>query len=250
MALRYCILALVFALPGGWCFTAQAQQFESRFTNQQNWMMTSGSALVAGGSFLLQRSTPVFTEADLRQMETRTFSGIAAYPAGRYDLRAARTSDWLVLAAAALPATALLFEEGRSEIGQGLHMYGQVLFVNYAVTNLTKTLVRRPRPYAYNPNVPDHIRMERDARFSFFSGHASTASSFSFFTAAVIHRYSDSRAVRTAAWIGAAVLPAITGYYRMRAGKHFFSDVLVGYAAGAVVGVSVPLLHRTQFELH
>ncbi len=241
---------VLFALPGGWMTTTHAQQFESRFTNQQNWMMTSGSALVAGGSFLLQRSTPGLTEADLRRLETKSFTGIAAYPARRYDTRAARTSDWLVIAAAALPATALLFEEGRSEMGQGLHMYSQVLFVNYAVTNLTKSLVRRPRPYAYNPNVPDHIRMERDARFSFFSGHASTAASFSFFTASVIHRYSDNRAVRTAAWVGAAILPAVTGYFRMRAGKHFFSDVMVGYAAGALVGIGVPLLHRTQYQLH
>jgi membrane-associated phospholipid phosphatase len=54
------------------------------------------------------------------------------------------------------------------------------------------------------------------------------------------------RAVRAAAWAGAALLPAVTGYFRMRAGKHFLSDVAVGYVAGAAIGLSIPLLHRSQ----
>ncbi len=41
-----------------------------------------------------------------------------------------------------------------------------------------------------------------------------------------------------------AGLPALTGYLRIRAGKHYPSDVLAGYALGALIGYAVPALHR------
>ena len=44
-------------------------------------------------------------------------------------------------------------------------------------------------------------------------------------------------------WVAAAV-PAVVAYFRIRAGKHFLTDNLVGYAVGATVGVLVPRLHR------
>lgn len=243
----------VAALRGTLCLTILAcmnvhlvaQSTYGRFTPQENLIFTSGSALAVGGSFLLQRQVKPFTPADLPRFEANTLTGISAWPAGRYDVQAGHASDALVLFSALLPATALLFEEGRRDVGRGMHMYAQVAFLNYAVTNTVKSLVRRPRPYMYNPNAPEDLRLSRDARMSFFSGHVSTAASFSFFAASVVHRYSDRRSVRAAAWAGAALVPAVTGYFRMRAGKHFLSDLAVGYAAGAAIGLTIPLLHRS-----
>lgn len=217
-----------------------------RFTPRQNTVITSGSFLLAGGAFFLERNVKPFKPEDLARFEAQTLRGIAAWPAGRYDLRAAKTSDILAIASGVLPATALLFEDGRRDVVQGIQMYWQTAFLNFALTEVTKSLVHRPRPFMYNPNAPENVRLHRDARLSFFSGHTSTAASFSFFTASVIHRYSDQRSVRTAAWIGAAIIPALTGYFRMRAGKHFFSDVAVGYLAGAAIGITVPLMHTRR----
>jgi membrane-associated phospholipid phosphatase len=217
-----------------------------RFTTTENWMITSGSALAVGGSFLLQKQVKPFTPQELTSFEQQALTGVAAWPSRRFDSQAAKASDALILVSALLPATAFIFEEGRKDFGRGAQMYGQVAFLNFAVTNTVKSLVRRPRPYAYNPNAPEHVRLSRDARMSFYSGHVSTVASFSFFAASVVHHYSDQRGVRTAAWAGAAILPALTGYLRMRAGKHFLSDVAVGYAAGAAIGFSVPLMHRNR----
>ena len=47
-------------------------------------------------------------------------------------------------------------------------------------------------------------------------------------------------------WGVAAAVPAVVAYFRVRAGKHFLSDNLVGYAVGATVGVMVPRLHRNN----
>jgi membrane-associated phospholipid phosphatase len=46
-------------------------------------------------------------------------------------------------------------------------------------------------------------------------------------------------------WGAAAIIPAVVAYFRIKAGKHFLTDNLVGYAVGATVGVLVPRLHQT-----
>ena len=43
---------------------------------------------------------------------------------------------------------------------------------------------------------------------------------------------------------GAAVPPAVVGYYRMKGGKHFRTDVLAGIAVGAATGILIPELHK------
>ena len=44
----------------------------------------------------------------------------------------------------------------------------------------------------------------------------------------------------------AAALPALTGYLRIRAGRHYPSDVLVGYLVGGAVGYLIPTLHKKK----
>lgn len=41
-------------------------------------------------------------------------------------------------------------------------------------------------------------------------------------------------------------MPAVVAYFRIRAGKHFLTDNLVGYAVGATVGMVVPRLHHVN----
>lgn len=250
------VLSRFFALPGGCValvlivmssavFGQEAKPF-NRYSNKTHWWMSSGSAMFAGATFLLQRQVEGLSASELQRLESTNLQGLAAWPAGRYDLRAARQSDWSAAISAGLPALVLLLPDARADVGRGLQMYAQVGFLNYALTGLTKRFVLRPRPYAYNASLPLALRQAPDARFSFYSGHTSTAASGAFFAASMIQFYSDSRPLKTIAWVGAAMFPLVTGYLRMRAGKHFFSDVAVGYLAGAMVGVGVPLLHRSS----
>ena len=45
-------------------------------------------------------------------------------------------------------------------------------------------------------------------------------------------------------WAGAALVPAAVGYLCLKAGQHFLSNNLVGYAVGAGIGILVPQLHK------
>ena len=45
-------------------------------------------------------------------------------------------------------------------------------------------------------------------------------------------------------YAAATIPPLILGYFRVKALKHFPSDVMVGLGVGALVGILIPELHR------
>lgn len=133
--------------------------------------------------------------------------------------------------------------------GERALIYGQTLAVNLLLTQGAKYLVQRPRPYTYHP---DHrVRAYAaasgdDSYLSFYSGHASTA-----FAAAVGGSYlfsldSDDADARAVMWGTELALAAFTSGLRVRAGKHYYSDVALGALAGSAIGLLVPLAHRTD----
>lgn len=114
------------------------------------------------------------------------------------------------------------------------------------LTNTVKELVRRPRPYLYDPVLADRYTPGPDDRLSFWSGHTANMAALTFSAACVVQRSDAAPGMKTATWATAAAVPACMGLLRMRAGRHFPTDVLAGYAIGAAVGFLVPYVHRTQ----
>jgi membrane-associated phospholipid phosphatase len=111
--------------------------------------------------------------------------------------------------------------------------------------------VRRPRPLTYNSLVPLSEKTGTGKTNSFFSAHTSFSSTATFFMAKVYTDYHHIRGWnRILAYTIAAVPPALVGYYRMRAGKHFKTDVMFGFLAGAASGIIVPELHRYKNNKH
>jgi len=49
-------------------------------------------------------------------------------------------------------------------------------------------------------------------------------------------------------WISAATIPAIAAGLRVASGRHFPTDVLTGYAVGALVGYYIPELHKKKTQ--
>jgi membrane-associated phospholipid phosphatase len=121
----------------------------------------------------------------------------------------------------------------------------ETVLISSGLTNVVKELVARPRPFVYNPDVPEHFKDSDEAYVSFWSGHTANTASITFSCAAMVQGSNASRGVKTATWIGAAILPAAMGLLRVKAGRHFPTDVLVGYLVGAGIGVGIPYLHRS-----
>jgi membrane-associated phospholipid phosphatase len=137
-------------------------------------------------------------------------------------------------------------EDGWGGYGKDTVVILETLSINYLLNNVVKFAVRRPRPYVYNSDFSIEERTKSDAALSFYSSH--TATSFSMATAtSYIYtlRHPDSPMV-IPIWIGTHALAAVTGFLRVQAGKHFWSDVLVGAAVGSAIGLVVPVLHKTS----
>jgi membrane-associated phospholipid phosphatase len=111
---------------------------------------------------------------------------------------------------------------------------------------LVKTSTLRVRPYVYNDEVPLDKKLDDEARQSFFSGHTSISAVNSFFLAKVFADYYPGSPWRPLTWGVAAAIPAFTGWMRVRAGKHFATDVMAGYAFGALLGYFIPHMHRVK----
>ena len=88
--------------------------------------------------------------------------------------------------------------------------------------------------------------MSKSARFAFFSGHTSVTASNFFFTAKVFSDYFPDSKLKPYIWSVAAIAPAITAYLIVKAGRHYKTDVITGYAVGAAIGFLVPHLHRKK----
>jgi membrane-associated phospholipid phosphatase len=131
-------------------------------------------------------------------------------------------------------------------------MYAESLSLTFALTDVTKIAVRRPRPVDYqncapdangNPNTSGNCNAT-DLGLSFFSGHASIVAAIGA-TATYIAFVRSPNSPRP--WITLAAAALLTGwvsYERVRSGAHFPTDVVAGSMAGAAIGVIVPHLHR------
>jgi membrane-associated phospholipid phosphatase len=164
---------------------------------------------------------------------------------GQFSRRAAQLSDLMLALAIAAPAAYLTGSTIEDAAGDRLVLYGETLAVDLALVQLAKYLVQRPRPYLYNRSA-DATRFAAagdDGWTSFYSSHAAMS-----FGAAVAGAYllSTSNATPTAravAWATGFAAAAATSNLRVRAGRHFYSDVIVGAVVGTAVGYAVPALH-------
>jgi membrane-associated phospholipid phosphatase len=107
--------------------------------------------------------------------------------------------------------------------------------------------IRRARPLTYNQSIPVYQRIGRAKSNSFFSGHVSFSTTATFFAVKVYTDYHQIKGLKRILLYGAAsVPPAMVGYYRMKAGRHFKTDVMLGYLVGASSGILVPEMHRNK----
>ena len=156
----------------------------------------------------------------------------------------ARVSDGVMAAGIALPLVLLAQSRIRRTAPTVALLAAETFIAVAGITNLVKPWILRPRPFVYNAAAPLAEKQQKDAQYAFFSGHTSVTTAMCFMTAKVFHDYNPGHPARPWVWAGAATLSATAGVLRHQAGKHFWTDIIAGYAVGAVIGVLVPELHR------
>jgi membrane-associated phospholipid phosphatase len=118
-----------------------------------------------------------------------------------------------------------------------LVVFTEALTVNGALNTGVKYAVQRPIPRAYSdPAVAANPHSYR----SFYSGHTSLAFAALSTTSVTLNARTG---LTWQPWVATFVIGASVAIERVLAGYHFYTDVLVGAAAGAAVGTVIPLVH-------
>ncbi len=206
-------------------------------------ILGAGSALT-GVSLLVRKNESPLSAGQVASLNSNDLLAFDRSATRHYSAAAQTASDVLLYSSVAAPLLYLTKEKTRKDFGRIALMQAETFVVAFGITALTKTLVYRPRPYAYNAQVPLNDKLTLFGRESFFSGHVSITAAMSFFTATTFaHYYPDSK-WKPVVWTYAIVWPAATGYFRYAAGKHYPTDILVGYVVGAATGLLIPKIHQ------
>lgn len=212
-----------------------------------NWKKDVPITTIGLGSiataYILESKRTALTWDEVNSLDRTQISVFDRSATYNWNPKAAKWSDALMYTSFSLPLLFLAEKNSREDFWRASTISAQVFVVNTGLTFLTKELVQRKRPYVYNPDAPDYKKVEKDASQSFFSGHTSSVASMSFSFALMHQHYFPESRFKPLVWFAAAVLPMATAILRVRAGKHFWTDVLVGYGVGAMVGVGIPMIH-------
>ncbi len=208
---------------------------------------TAGGSIgfMAAGYIATQSTTP-YTIADLALFDRNNLNAIDRRATYQYNAQAKFFSDVAAFTSVAAPAAMSLLPEIRKEFVTYNIVYAQCLLATMGQSMLLKGFINKARPYVYNTDVPLDKRLSRDAGHSFPSMHTSVSAAACFFAATTYCLYYPESKYKVPVWIGAIVLPALTGYLRNQSGRHFYSDIAGGYAIGAVNGILFPLLFRKR----
>jgi membrane-associated phospholipid phosphatase len=126
----------------------------------------------------------------------------------------------------------------------------QAVVVTGMLTEAAKVSAARPRPYMFFNRKED--RKNPTAYTSFFSGHTSFAAASSASTALILLSRWAPMLPRFTRWFSLFSLlywlsfTVSTGYFRVKAGVHFTTDVVVGAIIGSTVAFLVARLHRRR----
>ena len=201
----------------------------------------------AGNHFLSNMSLP-----DPVTLRRHDVFGFDRFACNYYSKKLSNYSDNTKDAATVLLALTLLPDYkkiNREKINALLSDVAMLLEAESLIIGMNKCakgLSERPRPFAYNSNLPIEMRSQRFSFESFWSGHASLAFTTAVFTGYVYqNRHPDSKFIVPVWMLGLSCATA-TGILRVRSGNHFPTDVIVGSAAGSCIGWLIPRMHKEK----
>jgi len=235
-------------------YSGNTQDAEHRQEQIYKFDWKKGLIIVGSGvglSILGQISTNNVNPSTIAEINALDPMDVIGFDRGAItnDSETARNiSDVILYSSLSLPVVAYFLPKCRFEgVSIGL-MAVETLLLTNGVTNITKGLVRRTRPLAYNADNSIEERISSSSRLSFFSGHTSVTTAMSFLVGSVIIDVHPNMKNKYLVWTAATVIPASIAYFRFEGGKHFPTDVIGGYLVGGAIGYLIPKFHKHNKE--
>jgi len=258
------LLILIFLVNG---LYAQGRQFPYELKKRDFLLLPLGIGLSFYSESLTENVNPLTLE-EIKALDRNDVNGFDRSATYNWSLKWADRSDhYLNILAfqAFLSCIPPMFHGKFSNSVTVATMLLESDFLLRCITYLTKAVTLRKRPYLYNTtlsiedrfgggeealfsfySIEDRFGGGEEALFSFYSGHTAAAFfSATFLSKVVTDIYGDS--IWTKALCGSSLtLASLTGYARVKAGKHYPTDVIVGAVVGSAVGYLVPTLHKKK----
>lgn len=224
-------------------------RFDANF-RKTDLVLTTASAMVLTGLSFYDTDNNRLELADLDGLDKNEVPAFDRDAIRNYDLKAQDLSDYLLIGSILTPLIpSLAIPKETINKLNNVYLFTQTLLITNTMNLVAKVTTQRKRPYVYNENVSMSQRTSSDATASFYSGHTAISASMMFLTGKMLYDYyPDSKPVKYAAWPICVGIPAYMGFLRVQAGKHYPSDVIIGYAIGAATGFAVPWVHHYKRE--
>lgn len=229
-------------------FSVYGQQSDTPYTwdwkKDGPWLGLGFGGSAAG--LLIGKEKTDYTIPELEALDKEDLFFADRFAAGYYSESLSKASDYPFYSSFALPF-ALLFDDSiNNHSGQVIGLYIESLATTSAIFTITAGLVDRPRPLVFSEDAPLERRLRKTSKRSFYSGHVAASATALFFAAKVYSDFHPDSKLRPYLWTAAFAIPAGVGYMRLRAGKHYLTDIILGYGLGALTGYLVPHLHKRK----
>lgn len=238
------VILLLLVASTGKSQEIKTSPYHTTFWGDGAWVVGGIAANAYGLSLIINKDD--ITEEELNELNEDDIIGIDRWAAGYNSDSASKISDIPFYGSFFTPFLLLIPKETRGNAGQLSVLMLESVSTAGAIYTISAGLVNRARPRVYDENLALDTRIDNDNQRSFFSGHVAASAATTFFVAQVLHDYFPDSAVQPFIWGTAAAIPAAVGYFRIKSGNHFLTDVLLGYAIGAASGVLIPNLHKRK----
>ncbi len=205
--------------------------------------------LIGGGltsAFLvLDEAPPAACTTGCERSKINAFDRGAA---GNYSEAWGSVGDIATAATVLFGPVLLVLDEGWKKGLNDALVVGEAALLASALQVTISYAVPRARPRVYGNEAPLEDRNDANAGRSFYSGHTANVVAASVAAGVTYHRLGHQKL----GWLvlGAGLAGStFVGIARVMAGSHFPSDVLVGAATGAGLGMLVPYLHASPAQL-
>ena len=175
--------------------------------------------------------------------------------AGRYSESADLASDiGSVFAIAPLVVGGIAWHDGSStgaEFATFTLMFFQAIGIGNGLNLALRSLEIWPRPYMYSESGEGRKKAENaksEAYGSFFSGHTTAAFTVATFTDQWFRTAYPNSPYKGIMRASAYSLATLESVLRIAAGKHYFTDVLVGALVGTGVSIGILEMHKDRNE--
>ena len=164
---------------------------------------------------------------------------------------AAKGSDQGLVLTVTLPVAIQMSDGFDTALGNAALIYGEAQAANILLNSAVKLAFGRPRPYTHSddPKVREFVKREGpDAYASFYSGHSSLSHTAAMSGSILYAMRTDELVARHVVWGLEFALAGVTAQLRVRAGRHYPTDIWTGALVGAGIGFAVPALHGVELE--